>query len=76
MWAKHAWLINGYNGYRRPLQAHEEALVRTMREIFAEPATMRAVVADLAKTFIVDPAAEGVLQPALFLNGFHAVRPY
>lgn len=53
--------------------AHEAALTETMARELARPAVLRAVLSDLLKVLVVDPAAEGLLQPALFFKGFHAL---
>ena len=45
-------------------------------EVFESPATQRAMVADLIKCFLIDPAADGLLQPLLFFKGFHALQVY
>ena len=45
-----------------------------MKSTYASPAVLRAVVADLIKCFLVDPAADGLLQPMLFFKGFHALQ--
>ena len=50
------------------------ALCETMKSTYASPPVMRAVVADLIKCFLVDPAADGLLQPLLFFKGFHALQ--
>ena len=54
--------------------AEAAALCKTMKGIFSSPAVLRAVVADLIKCFLVDPAADGLLQPLLFFKGFHALQ--
>jgi len=54
--------------------AEAAALCKTMKSIFSSPAVLRAVVADLIKCFLVDPAADGLLQPMLFFKGFHALQ--
>ena len=36
----------------------------------------RSVVSDLVKVLVVDPAAEGLLQPMLFFKGFHALATH
>lgn len=51
----------------------EQALRSTMLAVYSAPDVLRCVVADLAKAFLSDPAAEGFLQLALYFKGFHAV---
>mmetsp|Transcript_21226 Transcript_21226/g.55906 ORF Transcript_21226/g.55906 Transcript_21226/m.55906 type:complete len:324 (-) Transcript_21226:626-1597(-) len=63
-------------GARVELAAHEEALRATFAEVLARPDALRAITADLVKCYVVDPAADGVLQPALFFKGFHALVAY
>jgi len=61
-----------------PAGASKEAvaLCSTMKATYASPLVLRAVVADLIKCFLVDPAADGLLQPMLFFKGFHALQVY
>jgi len=56
--------------------APQRELERLMASIYAKPQVQRAVVADLAKAIVVDPAAEGVLVPAIYFKGFHALATY
>ena len=60
-------------GSRGPSATAEEALRSTMCRVLSEAAVRRAVVSDLLKVLVVDPAAEAVLQPFLFFKGFHAL---
>ena len=64
----------GDGGSRDELAAHEEALRSTFEEVLSQPDALRAITADLVKCFIVDPAADGVLQPALFFKGAPRLR--
>jgi serine O-acetyltransferase len=57
-------------------RAEAAALCKTMKSVYASPPVLRAVVADLIKCFLVDPAADGLLQPMLFFKGFHALQVY
>jgi len=58
------------------LRTQELALFHEMRAVLSKPAVLRALVADLAKAFLCDPAAESFLQLALYLKGFHAITVY
>jgi serine O-acetyltransferase len=62
---------NGLPAGREPLP--EDALRLTMARVLKMPDARRAVVSDLAKVLVVDPAADGLLQPMLFFKGFHAL---
>lgn len=61
---------------RSDLASHERALRTTFTDVMSRPDVLRAVTSDLVKAFIVDPAADGVLQPALYFKGFHALAVY
>lgn len=63
-------------GSRAETATAEEAMRDTMARRFREPALRRAVVSDLIKVLVVDPAADGLLQPLLFFKGFHALATY
>ena len=63
-------------GSRGPSATAEEALRSTMCRVLSEAAVRRAVVSDLLKVLVVDPAAEAVLQPFLFFKGFHALATH
>lgn len=67
---------DGVGSSREDLAHHEDALRCTFEEVLSQPDVLRAITADLVKSYIVDPAAEGVLQPALFFKGFHALTVY
>jgi len=54
----------------------EEALRSTMVRVLSGAAARRSVVSDLVKVLVVDPAAEGLLQPMLFFKGFHALATH
>ena len=54
----------------------EEALRSTMARVLSGAAVRRSVVSDLVKVLVVDPAAEGLLQPMLFFKGFHALATH
>lgn len=58
---------------RDDIRKQEIALYHEMVAVLSKPAVLRAVVADLTKAFLCDPAAEGFLQLALYFKGFHAV---
>lgn len=60
-------------GGRLEQAAHETALYETMARELGRPAVLRSVLSDLLKVMVVDPAASGLLQPALFFKGFHAL---
>jgi len=47
-----------------------------MAEKLSEPWGVRCITSDLVKVLIVDPAADGVLQPLLFFKGFHALATH
>ena len=68
----------GRSDQKNPAGASEEAaaLSQTMAEVYASPAVLRAVTSDLIKCFLVDPAADGLLQPLMFFKGFHALQVY
>mmetsp|Transcript_310 Transcript_310/g.692 ORF Transcript_310/g.692 Transcript_310/m.692 type:complete len:386 (+) Transcript_310:49-1206(+) len=51
----------------------EAALRKTAREVYASPGGLRALVADLSKVAISDPACGSLLQPLLLFKGFHAL---
>ena len=53
-------------GSRAEAATAEEALRSTMARVFGQMAVRRAVVSDLLKVLVVDPAAEGLLQPCDF----------
>ena len=63
-------------GARAESATAEEALRVEMLRIFATPAVRRAVTSDLCKVLVIDPAAEGLLQPFLFFKGFHALATH
>lgn len=63
-------------GSRAETATAEEALRSTMAEVFERAEVRRAVVSDLIKVLVVDPAADGLLQPYLFFKGFHALSTY
>jgi serine O-acetyltransferase len=63
-------------GSRAESATAEEALRSTMSGVFGEAAVRRAVVSDLIKVLVVDPAADGLLQPFLFFKGFHALSTH
>mmetsp|Transcript_23858 Transcript_23858/g.35673 ORF Transcript_23858/g.35673 Transcript_23858/m.35673 type:complete len:327 (+) Transcript_23858:1-981(+) len=71
-----AYVRKSDGGAREELAAHEEALRCTFEDILSRPEILRAITADLVKCYIVDPAADGVLQPALFFKGFQALAVY
>ena len=60
-------------GTRAETATAEEALRDTMARRLAEADVRRAIVSDLLKVVVVDPAADGLLQPFLFFKGFHAL---
>jgi serine O-acetyltransferase len=60
-------------GSRAESATAEEALRDTMAQRLKDAAVRRAVVSDLLKVLVVDPAADGLLQPFLFFKGFHAL---
>ena len=68
--------IGGPHARGAGASAEALALRETMMETYASPAVLRAVVADLIKCFLVDPAADGLLQPMMFFKGFHAMQVY
>ncbi|KAL1518978.1 hypothetical protein AB1Y20_003247 [Prymnesium parvum] len=55
---------------------HEGYLRDTIRAAISRRHVLRAVVSDIVKSFNVDPCADGLLQPALFFKGFHALTTY
>lgn len=55
------------------LLEHERAMRKAMLEVLSKPSVLRAVIADLSKTFLNDPAAESFLQLVLYFKGFHAL---
>jgi serine O-acetyltransferase len=63
-------------GTRAETATAEEALRATMVQELHLSHTRRAVVSDLIKVLVVDPAAEGLLQPMLFFKGFHALATH
>ena len=63
-------------GSRADSATAEEALRDTMARIYSTPEVRRAVVSDLCKVLVVDPAADGLLQPFLFFKGFHALATH
>lgn len=63
-------------GSRAESATAEEALRETMARRLSEPAVRRAIVSDLLKVIVVDPAADGLLQPYLFFKGFHALATH
>ena len=71
-----AFAYSSVGGTRAEVATAEEALRDTMKRIFCEPAVRRAIVSDLVKVLVVDPAADGLLQPMLFFKGFHALTTY
>lgn len=64
------------DGSRAESATAEEALRITMARVFQGAAVRRAVVSDLIKVLVVDPAADGLLQPFLFFKGFHALATH
>jgi len=58
------------------LSKAEQALRDTVSRVYHMPEVRRAVVSDLVKVLVVDPAADGLLQPMLFFKGFHALATY
>ena len=50
-------------GTRAEAATAEEALRATAARVLSTPAVRRAVVSDLVKVLVVDPAADGLLQP-------------
>ena len=54
----------------------QAAALRRDGDRLRHAAVRRAVVSDLIKVLVVDPAAEGLLQPLLFFKGFHALATY
>jgi len=56
--------------------AQEGYLRETIANAIGRPRVLRAVVSDIVKSFNVDPCADGLLQPALFFKGFHAMTTY
>ncbi len=54
-------------------QRAEGALCDAMRRELKRPEVLRAMVSDLLKVLVVDPAADGVMQPCLLFKGFHAL---
>lgn len=63
-------------GSRAETATAEESLRDTMARRLSTPDARRAVVSDLLKVLVVDPAADGLLQPFLFFKGFHALANY
>lgn len=61
---------------RADLRAQEWALYDEMKVVLAKPAVLRALVSDLTKAFLCDPAAESFLQLALYFKGFHALTTH
>eukprot|EP00930_Biecheleria_cincta_P087642 TRINITY_DN76872_c0_g1_i1.p1 TRINITY_DN76872_c0_g1~~TRINITY_DN76872_c0_g1_i1.p1 ORF type:complete len:372 (+),score=62.65 TRINITY_DN76872_c0_g1_i1:38-1153(+) len=61
---------------RTDLRAQEWALYDEMKVVLAKPAVLRALVSDLTKAFLCDPAAESFLQLALYFKGFHALTTH
>ena len=68
-----AFAYSTVGGARAESATAEEALRDTMARRLSEPKIRRAVVSDLLKVLVVDPAADGLLQPMLFFKGFHAL---
>lgn len=59
------------------LRCTQERYLRdTVAEAIGRPRVLRAVLSDIVKSFTVDPCADGLLQPALFYKGFHALMTY
>ena len=48
----------------------------TMARVLAKPAVSSAVLADIAKAWIADPACIGLVQPIFFFKGFQAMTTY
>ena len=71
-----SWAYSEVSGARAETATAEEALRATMERRFEETAILRAVVSDLLKVIVVDPAADGLLQPMLFFKGFHALATH
>ena len=61
---------------RNLLSEEESALGEALTVRLREPGVLRGVVADLAKAVAVDPAVEGMLQPAFFFKGQRAVAAH
>jgi len=71
-----AFAYSTVGGTRAEQATAEEALRSTMARVLSEADVRRAVVSDLVKVLVVDPAADGLLQPMLFFKGFHALSTY
>jgi len=71
-----AFAYSTVGGTRAEQATAEEALRSTMVRVFRQIDVRRAVLSDLLKVLVVDPAADGLLQPMLFFKGFHALCTY
>jgi serine O-acetyltransferase len=63
-------------GSRVEVAKAEAAMCETMARAFRSADVRRAVVSDLLKVLVVDPAADRLLQPLLFFKGFHGLATH
>jgi len=73
---KFADLPGAVRGARGNLVEHTDAMEETFTEVLSMPTVLRGIVGDLIKAYVVDPALDGLLAPALFFKGFAALATH